>query len=866
MDNIRDQIYIGALLHDIGKFYQRADLSFSKSKELKGHIKNNNYLTNYSQSGYPTHQHSFWTLQFLENKNAFFEKLHLNTKDINIPSLAAYHHKPRNQSEAFIQLADWWASGMDRSKIDENDLIAHNQKEKHKKVPLVSIFSSLKIINRNAVLKKSFKLKKLSVINITPDDYNDDYLNSQSEYKILWDDFYDEFDKLPTGNFQQFTISLYYLLKKYLWFIPASTIDFPDSSLFQHSKLTAAFAQCFYDYQTEKMNNAFNFDSSKSRLSLNVGEFPVILLGIDLSGIQSFLYDISSKYAAKSLRGRSFYLQMIIEGLSWKLIEITKTTPSHIVYNSGGKFFIVLPNTGFIKDKVRDFISDTEKNLWNMYDGQLNINQFLIPFAYENLKDKGKPNIRIPNRKELVYLGELWQSLHEGLNAKKNSKYKNLFINNFDDFFVSTPDEGGDIEICSVTGKEISKSESNESKARLTNTEDEDLILSKEVLIQKEIGESLIEHSHITFGSLFNKEERNVFDLPFDLKYSIRKKEFIPRNCISIKSIIDDSSFDFLVEELNTSQGFRFFGGNTIPLNHDGKQKTFEELAGLYKINGQTIKENNYPRLGFLRMDVDNLGRIFLDGFEKANQSFSDFATLSGMLDLFFAGYLNTLRKSVPFENDISIIYSGGDDIFAVGSWDKIIEFASAVREEFRKFTGRDDLSVSGGIEIFPPRFPVSKAADASGQAESRAKQFQNNSKDALCLFGIPIKWGEEWEKVSAWKNKILEWLEKEIISKGLLMALFRYYDIYNRDKIKGIEASKKGLEHKPDLSWKWNAAYNLARRAKALDKSPDKRKAIDDLKNLIFTEINENNFRFEAFAVAMRWAELLYRMKKVQQ
>jgi len=369
MDNRRYEIYLGALLHDIGKFYQRADDSFNKSNELKSNVKNLSYLTNTTQHGYPTHQHAYWTMQFLENKSSIIEKLNFSKGENDIFNLASYHHRPNNEVQAFIQLADWWASGIDRSSIDEEKLVAHNQKEAYKKVPMVSIFSSLKI-NKQQTKDKSYKVQPLTIEKIFPDIYSDENLNTQLKYRDLWDVFSKEFDDLPIYSLDAFSISLYYLLKKYLWFIPASTIDYPESSLFQHSKLTAAFAQCFYDFQVDSGNTAFQFDKIKNKLVLQKDMYPVLLLGVDLSGIQGFIYNISSKFAAKSLRGRSFYIQMVMESICWNLIHETLATPSHIVYNSGGKFFMVLPNTDFIHQKLESFFNNIEKNLWKKHEGR----------------------------------------------------------------------------------------------------------------------------------------------------------------------------------------------------------------------------------------------------------------------------------------------------------------------------------------------------------------------------------------------------------------------------------------------------------------------------------------------------------------
>ncbi|MBM4425645.1 MAG: hypothetical protein FJ031_00255 [Chloroflexi bacterium] len=38
-----------------------------------------------------------------------------------------------------------------------------------------------------------------------------------------------------------------------------------------------------------------------------------LLIGDDISGIQKFIYTITSKKAAQTLRGRSFYLQLLTE-------------------------------------------------------------------------------------------------------------------------------------------------------------------------------------------------------------------------------------------------------------------------------------------------------------------------------------------------------------------------------------------------------------------------------------------------------------------------------------------------------------------------------------------------------------------------
>ncbi|MCK1202981.1 type III-A CRISPR-associated protein Cas10/Csm1, partial [Streptococcus uberis] len=100
------------------------------------------------------------------------------------------------------------------------------------------------------------------------------------------------------------------------------------------------------------------------------------------------------------------------------------------------------------------------------------------------------------------------------------------------------------------------------------------------------------------------------------------------------------------------------------------------------KINSYGEK-SGIKRLAVLRLDVDNLGAGFMAGFSlQGNGKFNTFsrtATFSRSMSQFFKVYINQFAKG----KNLSIIYSGGDDVFAIGSWQDIIEFAIEVRQNF---------------------------------------------------------------------------------------------------------------------------------------------------------------------------------------
>lgn len=98
MNTVREHIYLAALLHDIGKFYQRADSgSVATSEMLTPIVRGLESIILPSYKGVKTHKHCLWTAQFLDDYQSVFQKMSVNTlgdltnKD-NLINLSAGHH------------------------------------------------------------------------------------------------------------------------------------------------------------------------------------------------------------------------------------------------------------------------------------------------------------------------------------------------------------------------------------------------------------------------------------------------------------------------------------------------------------------------------------------------------------------------------------------------------------------------------------------------------------------------------------------------------------------------------------------------------------------------------------------------------
>ena len=73
----------------------------------------------------------------------------------------------------------------------------------------------------------------------------------------------------------------------------------------------------------------------------------------------------------------------------------------------------------------------------------------------------------------------------------------------------------------------------------------------------------------------------------------------------------------------------------------------------------------------------------------------------------------------------VNIIYAGGDDLFLVGAWDEVLEVAIDINRAFKQFTnGR--LTLSAGMAMFSPTYPISKMAEIAGLLVQMSK----NRKD----------------------------------------------------------------------------------------------------------------------------------------
>ncbi len=153
-------------------------------------------------------------------------------------------------------------------------------------------------------------------------------------------------------------------------------------------------------------------------------------------------------------------------------------------------------------------------------------------------------------------------------------------------------------------------------------------------------------------------------------------------------------------------------------------------------------------------------------------------------------------------KRNVAIVYSGGDDVFLVGSWNDVIMTFMDLRENFRRYT-QGTLSISGGVGLFPAKSPVDILAKDVEAMESAAKEMPG--KDAITLFGdMTFKWADFINYVIGEKFKRIQSYMETSEDKGnsflyRLLELFRDSDeIINKARLVYYLARLEPVQNAP--------------------------------------------------------------------
>ena len=657
------------------------------------------------------------------------------------------------------------------------------ENEKNNNAPLYSVFNRLNTVEGEPLAESTLKYDDIKKAFLRTSKKDFEKIN----YNYKWNKLSSKLRALPKEKAD---------IEKYLRMMYDYCSDIPlsnepsvkcDLSLYDFSRLCAAFASSLYQYSEI---NGFDEDIASKNTML--------LYSADFTGIQSFIYGISEDNALKTLRAKSFFVEMAMENLIDEILNICGLSRANLLYSGGGHCYLILPNT----QKIIEDLNALHKNVsvWaaKSFGSSMCIVWDIQPCSANDFMNKNgvsysnvftKLSSKLANRKLQKYSPDVLLTLNEENTDKENRE-------------------------CRICGKSSSLIRADE-KGRLC-----------------EWCNCFIEMSNIIMG----KDTKNESAKNEEMYFAVLKNK-TDKNQPELFSFSGESYLAFMSEDNIDRQ----YNNNNIKRiyckNHYGNMSKYNESRKIFVCSYQYDNQLNYlsesamgiKRLGVLRMDVDNLGNTFVSGFKTKNKNTGEYcsdkymsiartAALSHILSVFFKQSLTEILKEKEYK--LAVIYSGGDDVFLVGAWNDVIAASQDIIAELSMLSD-NKLTASGGIGIYDDSYPIAAFAV---ETESLEKCAKDAGKNSIALFeDSPVhtyKWKVFSDKVQNEKLNVLNLFLKDDNSQKGMSFLYKLLDLLracSSDKINIARiayllakmCSEKGIVEKEQATMFSNTIYN---------------------------------------------------------
>lgn len=587
--------------------------------------------------------------------------------------------------------------------------------------PLESIFST--IGEHSSIVQKQISWQPLDAQQIVyPKEHVETVRLNIPESPEVWDQSYAD-ENLALA-----------LIEKYGTFLSISP-SVPYLSFYEAVKSAAAVHDC---------------------LEYGQGDKPFLLVSGDFSGIQEAIYTIASSGALKTLRARSFMLELLTEHIVYEIQQATGSGRHSLIFSGGGGFSLLVPNTPENQNAINVFIGVINEWILEQFGFQL-----FLALHFESLSACAL---------EGNQFRDTWEVMADEMAKQKRRKFWNS--SDFKDLFCpEMPKQLANQDACQITHRDdIPNSEMAPTPLEGIGR------VSKLAYRLWRLGDRLTEFDYIVRlpspadnfkdGTLLFPTHQNQYAEYKACSFS-QTENYDARwlvNSWDLDCYDDNKTFPFLFGDYVRSVAGLRTEAQTHEMEEyqrDHKGQEMAEPAGVTaSFSGLAKAAQGSELIGCLRMDVDNSGDFFSQGEWKLGLGIAASSNLSRSLNLFFKGYLNQVccmelgnleKKDYPVDitgkkmnqtngRDVSIVYAGGDDLFIVGAWDDIAELAFDINACFRAFSCYNpDVHLSGGVTLHKPKFPLYQMARMAKQAENTAKENEDRvttkKKNSFALF-----------------------------------------------------------------------------------------------------------------------------------
>lgn len=549
-------------------------------------------------------------------------------------------------------------------------------------------------------------------------------------------------------------------------------------------------------------------------------EFVYLIQG-DVSGIQDFIFGVKSKGASKALKARSVFIQAITDIYLYQIQKFIaeKKGKSRLFFNGGGNFLLYtdLDPTHYIaalrKRIATDFGTDS-----------LYFSLSWVPVEYQNGH---------------IYFSGTWRNLQEENQSNKLAPFSGEW-QAFEPFPKPQVEEWGDFT------------------TRLVRSEGYDIEPDN---APERVAPDALRLSGYRFA-LKAKPLSGGFSFAESLmnKLPVWKQETNQRYQEAIKAYREEQQRR----------------GGTPEKRELNNVIAFEYLSVFAKARTGTDK------LGVLKMDVDGLGNFFRSVKEETvaaqlSQRLTDF--FNRELLTLLQGTFNTVqvitdehgqpktrkmpddstiqetetRKDSFFDN-VYTVFSGGDDCFFIGGWDAVFALAAEVRSAFSRRFADTGLTISAGLVVVDPKFPVIRFAKIAGAALRSAKRGGDGKGNKINVFGENLYW-DAFGEARNWATRMETLIKRHNEPRALIQRIKKAQTGYQRLV---YAAENESVILAPKV---WRLAWFLRSGSK---KRPE---AVENLvleimsyceNTLLDAAMGQKNANPAVFGVAARWAEFL--------
>ncbi|MGH9839918.1 MAG: type III-A CRISPR-associated protein Cas10/Csm1, partial [Blastocatellia bacterium] len=625
---------------------------------------------------------------------------------------------------------------------------------------------------------------------------------------------------------------LLHVLQVFGWCLPASipTESASDVSIYNHARSSAAIATCLF---------AAVADASEAVDSPDCA-IAVLVKG-DISGTEDFLYLVTNAGAACGLRGRSFYLQLLGESVARWMLRQFSLPATNLLFAGGGHFYLLLPAEELKArwDVLRRTIAE---KLWRAHQGGLSLAM-------------GRVELRAG---DFPGFAEKWAAVSRAAGEAKQRKWIELGGEAMMEALF-TPRQHG------TTAEEMCQVCQGEYDGAGGDRENNGVRRCRRCEGFEELGRELRNATHlVTFTvpdgaapeNAIWRETLESFGAAVHLLDRTSDAPDAPSQAASAHvELLQPGGFAdrFRWDGLPTGYGVRLLADAT-PMKSEGEIADFKDLAEA---------ADGVKWLGALRMDVDDLGRVLLEGLSR-QATIARISALSESLRWFFesrvAGACRAQnRRGGSGKDSVYLIHAGGDDLFVVGAWSALPPLAAAIRDEFHALVGGDHVTLSAGIAVEGPAYPFHQlAADARRALEEGAKAFRPE-KNAICFLQKPVGW-RQFKRADHWRDELTKMLEdkRRRMPRAVLARLDEIHAIYEENARRQQRRRRDGRitldemkEERHFAQWQWRLVYHLDRFGR---RHPDHQEKIEQFQQ----EITREDARLiPLLRIIARWTEL---------